>query len=797
MNISNSFFSSPKSSKYDFFFKGDIIVVKNKIYFSSYSNPIIYDTWSADKKQNDVRNINLVPSIKRWVDIHFTDYNNKKPPTTLYHPTVLMQIGYNKYIFVLKNATYDENKKYKLIFHISTKEIVSNVTKKIQQGRYKNVRFDCDSFDKKIDNLLLSRPLVITDRNHFVAEKTQYTNNLGLTSFSESLVNNVNQNDVQQKVAFAINNYNRIPVWDQEQIGSCVGHSTCFLYTYLMVFKDVDFIEFDNCPILALDTCFSQIINNNAAIWRKTRRPLTDDVFKTIVFNADNVKFRTQNRDPNCIFSRIFPLWAAYFTPIGKFNYNITTTNAPTYPEADNGSYILNALTGFQTWGGMPLLNNNGQFTYSQFSANFSDSVTKTTMNAFPPPAPAPPDRTYIDSLYNVVVPPNPDTSAPTNIFNQQYNPFWREQIHYNISIVTVPNKQDVIISVLNQGYPITVSMTVINEPRLALESTDGLDDVLKYTDGSHIDPKTYAYHAVIAVGYTNDSNSGNYYLQIRNSWSDKFGNNGYFYMPMSFFINTTYCSSLYTAFIPGIDVINVPGVITTTTTTTIYDWLKINTGQERVFTTNIDVSSDGKSYQVGKRILISYVGLPLTDNISGVITAINGNNITISIDNYNFSRAADGSPQYASLPLFPNISANNIAGSETDITLTLGGSIGVNTIITGGQCYIYSVNGDNIQHPVQISVIAGGRQPFSTDINSPPKTQLYPSGVPTIQTEFILEEGCFVENTEIPNIRITSLDSSRFDNGFVNGRSYTEYTGFLTGYTVPYSMGVIRIIPS
>lgn len=446
-----------------------------------------------------------------------------------------MQIGYNKYIFVLKNATYDENKKYKLIFHISTKEIVSNVTKKIQQGRYKNVRFDCDSFDKKIDNLLLSRPLVITDRNHFVAEKTQYTNNLGLTSFSESLVNNVNQNDVQQKVAFAINNYNRIPVWDQEQIGSCVGHSTCFLYTYLMVFKDVDFIEFDNCPILALDTCFSQIINNNAAIWRKTRRPLTDDVFKTIVFNADNVKFRTQNRDPNCIFSRIFPLWAAYFTPIGKFNYNITTTNAPTYPEADNGSYILNALTGFQTWGGMPLLNNNGQFTYSQFSANFSDSVTKTTMNAFPPPAPAPPDRTYIDSLYNVVVPPNPDTSAPTNIFNQQYNPFWREQIHYNISIVTVPNKQDVIISVLNQGYPITVSMTVINEPRLALESTDGLDDVLKYTDGSHIDPKTYAYHAVIAVGYTNDSNSGNYYLQIRNSWSDKFGNNGYFYMPMSF----------------------------------------------------------------------------------------------------------------------------------------------------------------------------------------------------------------------------------------------------------------------
>jgi hypothetical protein len=192
--------------------------------------------------------------------------------------------------------------------------------------------------------------------------------------------------------------------------------------------------------------------------------------------------------------------------------------------------------------------------------------------------------------------------------------------------------------------------------------------------------------------------------------------------------------------------------------------------------------------YKVGSNVCIRYVGLSLTDTITGTITEINGNDITISITNLT-------SNVYTSSPLFPNINANNFVGSETDITLTLG-SIGVNTIITGGECYIYSVNGDNTQHPVQISVSVGGRQPFSTDLNNPPLTQIYPAGVPTIRTPFILKEGCFVEKTETPNIRVTSINPQiRFDNGFINGRSYSEYTGFLTGYTVPYSMGAISII--
>ena len=790
--LSTNFFSSPPSSKYDLFFTGNIILRKNKIFFSKYSNILIYNSWSPDKTQNHARNIYALSSMKDWVNLHFTNYNNRNPTTILYHPTVLMQICYKNYIFVLKNATYDQKRKYKLVFDISTKEINSKVTKKIPDGAYKGIRFNIDSFDTRIDNLintLISRPLFIKDSNHFKVERIQHTNNIRLTGFSESLVNNVNQNDVQQ-IEFTINNYDRIPIWDQRKIPSCAAHATCFLYTFIMGFKDVDFTEFIACaeqsPFLLLQ-CLTNLISDETAQWMRTRRPLTYNIIRDIIFNPDNDNFRKQNDDHDSIFSRLFPMWSAYFTPVGRiYNDNVDIEYAPSYPEIDLGTYIFSCLIGFQTWGGMPLLISNGVFTYSQFSANYSNAITNATTVAFNN---AQFSRSDIDKL------DVDDLNGFVTNLNKVYNPYWPIQKNSNISILTVPQNQNAIISILNQGYPITVSMSIINATEtvgISLITADGLNNVLQYTDDSQKDPNIPdSWHAVIAVGYTNKSNSGNYYLKIRNSWSTKFGDNGFFYMPMSFFINDNYCSALYTAFIPGIDVINIQGVITTPITTTIYDWKNLEIGQTRVFTTNIDASSDGPLYKVGSNMSIRYVGSSLTDTITGTITAINGNNITISITNVT-------SNVYTPSTLFPNISANNIAGSETDITLPLGGSIGVNTIITGGECYIYSVNGDEIPHPVQISVSVGERQSFSTDLNNPPLTQIYPAGgVPTIRTPFTVKEGCFVEKTEILNIRITSINNPqfRFDNGFINGRSYSEYTGLLTGYTVPYSMGAMSII--
>ena len=71
--LSTNFFSSPPSSKYDLFFTGNIILRKNKIFFSKYSNILIYNSWSPDKTQNHARNIYALSSMKDWVNLHFTN----------------------------------------------------------------------------------------------------------------------------------------------------------------------------------------------------------------------------------------------------------------------------------------------------------------------------------------------------------------------------------------------------------------------------------------------------------------------------------------------------------------------------------------------------------------------------------------------------------------------------------------------------------------------------------------------------------------------------------------------------
>ena len=328
--------------KYDLFFSGNISIKKNKIFFSSYNSLLLYNSWSSDKNnKNDARDVNLFSSIKNWVDIHFKNYN-KGNPKILYHPTVLMQIGYKNYIFVLKNASYDENRKYKLIFNISTKQInskSSNIRKKIPEGKFKRVRFDVDSFDKKNGNLINNLvPRIVYDGNHFKNEQNHYNSNIKLSNNPDLLVSrNVKKRGFPTE--FTINS--QIEIWDQGAVGDCAAEATCFLYTYIMAFKDVDFTN------------------------KKTLRPLTDKIVKDILVNT--LLFRTRYDDPNCFFSRFFIMWAGYHTPIGSYDYNINVTyGSNTLPTASSGSYILNNFIGLQSWGGIPLLSNNIEFTSKQ-----------------------------------------------------------------------------------------------------------------------------------------------------------------------------------------------------------------------------------------------------------------------------------------------------------------------------------------------------------------------------------------------------------------------------------------------
>ena len=93
---------------------------------------------------NDDRDV-MFKNGKEWV----ASFNNIPNFT----PTTVMEIGYKKYIFVIKKT--EMNKNDKVVFYISTKEIhvvddKSKKMKKIPKGEYKNVRFDIDSYGNGI-----------------------------------------------------------------------------------------------------------------------------------------------------------------------------------------------------------------------------------------------------------------------------------------------------------------------------------------------------------------------------------------------------------------------------------------------------------------------------------------------------------------------------------------------------------------------------------------------------------------------------------------------------------------------
>ena len=91
----------------------------------------------VDYKINEHRDV-VLKNGKEWVL-----YFNNVPGFT---PTTVMEIGYKKYIFVIKKA--EINKNDKVVFYISTEEIhldnKSDEMKKLKTGKYKNVRFDID-----------------------------------------------------------------------------------------------------------------------------------------------------------------------------------------------------------------------------------------------------------------------------------------------------------------------------------------------------------------------------------------------------------------------------------------------------------------------------------------------------------------------------------------------------------------------------------------------------------------------------------------------------------------------------
>ena len=111
---------------------------------------LLYQVWSASSETlNEERSV-IYQKANKWVKI-FNSLNAalKASNKPLFTPTTVMEIGDNKYVFVLDKAKLKGNN---VVFRVSTKGfLLSNCASKkllkLPSGKHDGVRFDIDSQD--------------------------------------------------------------------------------------------------------------------------------------------------------------------------------------------------------------------------------------------------------------------------------------------------------------------------------------------------------------------------------------------------------------------------------------------------------------------------------------------------------------------------------------------------------------------------------------------------------------------------------------------------------------------------
>jgi ABC-type amino acid transport substrate-binding protein len=141
---------APAPIFYDQVVKGNVYIKqlsknKYKITFRKVDNFLKYQVWSDSSKNLNERRIE---KAKLWIqNFNLLNANLKKLGKPLFTPTTVMEIGNNKYVFVLDKAKL--NCKDRIVFNVSTKEIVllngtSKKMLKIPCEHHDGVRFDID-----------------------------------------------------------------------------------------------------------------------------------------------------------------------------------------------------------------------------------------------------------------------------------------------------------------------------------------------------------------------------------------------------------------------------------------------------------------------------------------------------------------------------------------------------------------------------------------------------------------------------------------------------------------------------
>ena len=149
-NIADTKLPSPVLPEFDQVVKGNVDIKqlskkKYKITFSEISKFLKYQIWSdSSNSLNENRKVYYLKA-KKWVQLfNLTNDSLKASDKPLFTPTTVMEIGNNKYVFVLDKAKL--NGKGRVVFKVSTEEIKLSEKKllKLPHGHHDGVRFDID-----------------------------------------------------------------------------------------------------------------------------------------------------------------------------------------------------------------------------------------------------------------------------------------------------------------------------------------------------------------------------------------------------------------------------------------------------------------------------------------------------------------------------------------------------------------------------------------------------------------------------------------------------------------------------
>ena len=229
------------------------------------------------------------------------------------------------------------------------------------------------------------------------------------------------------------------------------------------------------------------------------------------------------------------------------------------------------------------------------------------------------------------------------------------------------------------------------------------------------------------------------------------------------------------------------PTTNTTATTNTVYNWLSLANGQSKSF-----LVSDGTLYQLGYSITIVYSG---SDSITGTVTAVAGNLITITITSFA-SQAYAPATLITTTPPDPS-TATSGGGDPVFIfnpAVCTPTTIPANSFLLTGLCYLYGappvVGSSNISLTAIASppAINGTTNIFSIPMyeNPPVSTSAFSFGT----------DGCFIlDGTSVT--LASNAGGNQLAFGFPTGGSFIDqdFTGSIDGYSLPYTPdGVITI---